>query len=769
MQGCWNFVFLEISRYLETAKTYPPQLSGKLASYWRGLRSTRVSRSREKHFGPNSGRTPNSMPPGFNLRQLLAGIRRMAPDLSPLFIAEDRTTLRFDHSEVIVDANEFKRLLKTSPKKALEFYHGPLLQGVDDAWLGPVRAEFEEHYLHSLESLADHAPAREAAGWLRKAIQCAPFREPLQRKLLTRLAECGDISGLQVAYRTFTDKLHRELNASPSEETESLYRFLQTGKASASRTPPKRTGLRSRLPVPLFEVIGRAEQISELRALVSSTRVITLLGPGGVGKSRLATAIGALELESRDGGVWFVDLASIQNPNLVPQAVGQTLGLQEAGATGWSELVIDSIGASHCLLIFDNCEHVLAASAEFIEALVANCAATKVLATSRTPLGVHVEQRFSVPALHFPSASFDLRTATVSELRNYSALNLFEQRARLSSPKFELSALNIELVSAICKEVEGLPLAIEMAAARLGAFSLEEVARRLDAKLSFLRSPARTTPPRHRSLDAVIRWSYDLLSNADQTMLRRLSIFADGWTLPAAEAVCAFAEVGVSHVVEAVEGLAEASLSQRLGDRYRLLDSVRQFARERETASRDDFELQSRHLEWFLRLAKESESKLRGADQAWWFQTLDDEVQNFRVALDFSLRIDDSAKALQLCGALWRFWQSRGILSEGRDWCAEALAKDAMREPSIDRAAVLNGAGTLARDQSDHDAAHQSHEMALSLCRQLADREGEATALIGLGIVATHRGVSTKQAGRGARSLLTSAEHLVTDGELPRR
>src|SRR5579871_726910 len=666
----------------------------------------------------------------FNLRQLIARIRRAAPDLSPFIVPGERTTLRLDTAGLIVDAVEFKRLAAHAPGRAIAHHHGRLLDGIDDPWVNGVRADIEELYIDTLARLADDAEPRAAVSWLRRAVAAAPYREPMQQRLMTRLSECGDTNGMQVAFREFKDALHRQFNLAPSDETNTLYERLLTDPPGVAPAAPTRP-LRSRLPVPASAIIGREEDILRVRGLLEEQRAVTLIGPGGVGKTRLAIAVGSEELAGRSEGVWFVDLTAIRDRGRVAHAIAQAMGLHDSPSRPWLEVLADGLSESDRLLILDNCEQVVDECAEALEHLLMHCPGLRVLATSRVRIGLKEEQRFEVLPLGFPP------TGGV-DLRSFPALRLFEARARLASPTFELTPTNVQTVAHICDEVDGLPLGIEMACARLNSLSLEELAARLGNKLRFLKSPSRTSPARHRSLEQVIQWSFDLLAEDTQALFTRLSIFVGGSSLAAAEAVCGFGSISASEVVDGVVALVDASLLERRGDRYHFLETVRQYGRDRLAETGESEAIHKRHRNWFLALTEDSQAKFQGHEQTTWYVRLDEELGNFRSALEWGLESAPES-ALRMCGALWRFWQSRGFFTEGREWSARALAAAAEADAVV-RGNVLNGIGTLARDQSDYSAATAAHTQALDLFRSVDDRAGAATSMIGLGIVQMQTG-----------------------------
>ncbi len=655
----------------------------------------------------------------FNLRQLIARIRRAAPDLSPCIVAEDRTTIRFDATDALIDAREFRRLAGSLPEEAVSHYRGPLLDGIEDGWIDPPRAELEELYLRTLESLADLSEAREAVPWLRRARETDPYREPLLQKLLIRLAECGDLAGVQVAYRTFQDLLHREMNAIPSHETVRLYRRLLSDEQAPSDPGPAQPVVRSRLPVPTNEIIGREEEVQEVCELLRGHRLVTLVGAGGSGKTRLSIAIGAKELEHRAKGVWFVDLSPVVDPLQVPQTVGQALGLREPSGMGWAEALIENIGSSDRLVILDNCEHLVEACSRIAGALLAQCEGLRILATSRVPLALDGEQRFSVPSLEIPSEAEMQLEATESEYLRFSAVRLFVDRARLVSPRFAIDAETASRVVSICREVDAMPLGIEMAAARLAGLSLTEVARRLDDKLAFLRGPARNAVPRHQTLGAVIEWSYDLLSEDGRTLLRRLSVFGGGWTLDSATAVCGFGTLQPETILEALVGLTEASLVQHRDDRYSFLDTVRSFARFRlgEGVERDT--ARDRHLQFFHEFCEGVEALVAAEGPERAAVRYRHELDNVRAALAWAAREEASHVGLLLAANASVVLSISHLDGEAVGWLQRILELPVEDPGSPARTRALKRACTLFQSNFLDLDRSIVREKTVKVCREL--------------------------------------------------
>jgi predicted ATPase len=494
------------------------------------------------------------------------------------------------------------------------------------------------------------------------------------------------------------------------------------------------------LPLELSSFVGREEELTEIRRLVEATRLLTLTGPGGCGKSRLAV-VAANELLGRfEDGAWMVELAPLSDASLVPQAVGSVLGVRERPGHSLLETVSEHLRSRKLLLVLDNCEHLIGACAELVETLLRSCPDLRVLATSREALAVGGEVAWAVP----PLALADLGQAPeVESLPRYESARLFVDRAAAVKPTFALTEHNVAAVARVCYRLDGLPLAIELAAARAKVLSVEEIAERLDENFGLLSGGSRTAMPRQRTLRATMDWSYGLLSEGERALLRRLSVFSGDFTLEAAESICDGEDLGRGEVLELLSRLVDKSLvltgEQAGSTRYRLLETVRRYGQERLEESGEAGSVGERHANHYLALAEEAEPELRGTQQVPWLQRLSSERDNLRAAMAWLLVEGESERAAGLGWDLWLFWWSGGLFSEGRRWMDEALARDgAMEAPA--RARALFVAGTMAIGQADFRSAEPLLEETLNLFRGLGDKRGVASALGAIGVVAIGRG-----------------------------
>ena len=427
--------------------------------------------------------------------------------------------------------------------------------------------------------------------------------------------------------------------------------------------------------------------MAEVKRLLSAARLLTLTGVGGTGKTRLALQVAADELDTFSDGVWLVELAPLSDPGLVPQSVATALDVPEEVGRPRLATLTDALRARHLLLLLDNCEHVVEACARLAEGLLRACPELKILATSREALRIAGETTYQVPSLAFPERVDDREapstTHDATRITQYEAVRLFIDRAVVVAPDFAVTNINAPAVAQICHRLDGIPLAIELAAARVRSMSVEQIAARLDDQFHLLTGGSRTALPRHQTLRALIDWSHDLLTEQERALLRRLSVFAGGWTLEAAEAVCSDdARPGVilsDAVMDVLDGLVNKSLVVvHRGPpeiRYHMLETIRQYARERLVESKEEAQVRTRHLDYFLGLAQSGEIDVVGREDPAYFQVLETELDNLRAALDWSLTgHKDPEDALRLAGTL-RFLWNISYQTEGAKWLTAALEK----------------------------------------------------------------------------------------------
>jgi predicted ATPase/DNA-binding CsgD family transcriptional regulator len=526
------------------------------------------------------------------------------------------------------------------------------------------------------------------------------------------------------------DNASRSSQTSPRNPPGRIVDF--SGSRSLRRLP-------NNLPAQLTSFIGRGREISEVKELLAHYRLLTLTGPGGSGKTRLALAVAFEVVGFFDEGVWFVELAPLSDPDLMPQAVAQALDVREEPGRDLTQTLMEHLRSKELFLILDNCEHLLETAAAMADALLRSCPEVHILATSRETLGIEGESVWVVPPLLLPDPG---QLPSLEELRRYEAISLFAERAKGVASDFELMERNAAAVARVCHLLDGMPLAIELAAARVRVLSVEQICSRLESSFALLTGGSRTALPRQRTLKATIDWSYELLGERERILLRRLTVFAGGFTLDAAEEVCSGEGIEFEEVLELLTHLVEKSLvmvaEQQGGEaRYRLLETIWQYGWEKLDESGEAAPVRGRHAQHYLALAREAERELVGPDQLQWLSRLESEHDNLRVALQRSLRANDQEEhlSLGLAAALWSFWYTHGHLSEGRRWLQSAIAKESAATIPT-RAKALNGVGYIALFQGDYEAAKTFLEQSLALYRGLEDKEGIASCLIYLGFVA---------------------------------
>jgi predicted ATPase/class 3 adenylate cyclase len=492
----------------------------------------------------------------------------------------------------------------------------------------------------------------------------------------------------------------------------------------------------SNLPLQLTSFVGREEEIAEVERLLGRTRLLTLTGPGGSGKSRLALRVAAELLPRYRDGSCFVDLSPVTDPALVPAAVANALGVPESAGRPILDGVKDHLRHRELLQVVDNFEQV-AEAGPVIEELLTAAPKLRALVTSRVVLSLRGEQEYPVPPLHVPDP--ERLPRDLSALNEVEAVRLFAERAQAASPRFALTEQNAPIVAEITARLDGLPLAIELAATRTKVLTPEQILSRLRRRLSILTSGSPSVPARQRTLRAAIAWSYDLLDPAERRLFARLSVFTGGWVFESAEAVCDPEELGLD-ALDGLTSLVDKSLVQRTEppghpSRFSMLETIREFGHEQLEAGGDLELVRRRHAGHFLRLAEEAEPQLTGQDQGTWLDRCDQEHANIRAALRWAVETGDAGRAQSAAGALWRFWQQRGHLAEGRRWLEEVLAMPSGRAPTASRAKALAGAGGIAW-WSDREASRGFYGEALAIERELGDPARLAEALYNQAFVA---------------------------------
>ncbi len=713
-----------------------------------------------------------------NLRANLSELRGALGDQGVRLQSPGRHTLSLNLADANVDILAFDAAIRSQKpdalKQAVELYRGPLLEDCAEEWIGQERNAREQDCLRALQTLADRALTAgdyaAAIAFYRRAISLDPWTEAARRGWMEALAKSGDRNAAMQVYREFVEQLRGDPNAVPDEETSALYARLRTEARQQSQSQfhsPAQTQAQAAvlarepvgneagvpavsgyLPFPLTNLIGRAVERGEVAAKLRGSRLVTLTGSGGIGKTRLAIEVAGESVQDGTAypdGVWLVALETLSEGSQVVTQIASILGLREEPERSLLASLTDHLRAKRLLLVLDNCEHLLTSCAQVVGHLLQECARVRILATSREALSIMGETVWQVPSLAVPDPKQlqEGDAALTQVLGACESVQLFVERAQAGQKDFALVPGNAMTVAQICFQLEGIPLAIELAAARVRSLTVEQIAARLNSRLGLLTVGNRAAQSRQQTLRTTLDWSYTLLSEAERALLGRLSVFAGGWTLEAAEQTGSGGGMEAEQILNLLTGLVDKSLvtfeepEENSGGRYRLLETVRQYAAEKLRARNEEEKVRDRHRDWFLLLAEEAALHLKGGGQKHWLHRLDREYDNLRAALAWSAPDRPGAKAeLRLVSALWRFWYVRGIYSEGRGYLRGALEREDAQERTLARAQALNGAGALAYDQGDYGAARALFEESLSIAREREDTPGIANPLGNLGNIA---------------------------------
>jgi len=500
--------------------------------------------------------------------------------------------------------------------------------------------------------------------------------------------------------------------------------------------PPLRTldAVPHNLPVQVTSFVGREDDIREVKRLLPTTRLLTLTGAAGSGKTRLSLQVAAELLDAFPDGVWLVELAPVADPSLVPTTVAAAVGVREEAHRPLLATLLSYLHAKQALIIIDNCEHLIDACATFAHDVLQGSPRTRLLATSREALGIGGELVWQVPTLPTPDPDASL---SLEQFETYAAVRLFDERARFALNTFRLTSLNAPVIGSICRRLDGIPLAIELAAARVKALPVEQIAERLDDRFHLLSGGSRAALPRQQTLRALVDWSHGLLSEAERVLLRRLSVFAGGWTVQAAEVVCAGDEIETADVLDLLTRLVEKSLvvldAQAARPRYRMLETIRQYAAEKRDEAHEGDHLRDRHLEHFCAIAEAAEPNFYHPDQQAWYLQVDAELENARAALDWAQAGTGVEAGLRLAMALHRYWYSRQYCREAFDWIQRLLGTSQVTVEGRLRAKALFVSSHLLTFFGDRPTARRLGEESLRISRALEYPEGVVNACWMLG------------------------------------
>jgi predicted ATPase/DNA-binding SARP family transcriptional activator/tetratricopeptide (TPR) repeat protein len=689
-----------------------------------------------------------------NLHQAIYAARRALDrgdgrGRSLLELSDDLITLG-PHDPVRIDADVFARAAARARaerdpatyRAALAVYEGELLpEDRYEEWTTSRRDALRELRLALGIELAElEAPVEPAAaiGGLREVLVEAPLHEPAHRALMRLLAAAGRRQEALAQFQELKRGLRREFEDEPDDETRALYREILTRSfgpdaesveaAEGADPEPARPG---RLPRQLTTFIGRERELAEATALLRGARLLTLTGAGGCGKTRLALELARQQGEEAAGEVWVVELAAVADPELVGSAIAGALGTRIASGRAPELALAEHIGERQVLLVLDNCEHLIEAVAHLAESLLARCSQLVILATSREPLRIPGELTWRVPSLSLPRLGDD---PSAEDSLRAESVRLFADRATRAAPGFEVDADNAAAVAALCHRLDGMPLAIELAAARVAVLSPSQIVARLDDSLDLLSAGSRTAMTRQQTLRATLAWSFDLLDEDEQVLLRRLAVFAGGFGIDAVEAICAEQPGGRSEAVAVFGCLIEKSLVQVEEEggegvasrRYFQLDTVRQFAAEHLDAAGERAEFERRHRGWYVELAGDDPTPAGELPDRERLARLDLERDNLRAALASALA-DDPQMGLGLAVSLWRYWMMRGYLAEAYRWLAELL--EAAPEPTVLRARALLGISLIGVRRGVYERIEEYVAESVATFTELGDQGGKMDAV----------------------------------------
>ena len=699
--------------------------------------------------------------------------------------------------DLVVDLWRFDQLYKgvedDALQEAITLYAGDLftttanlLPDQHDDWLLPLQTHYHECFLNALQRLGQrHEQAQrwdDAQQCYQRLRRSDPLHEDAYAGLMRVYARLGRLTDVTACYRELEALLQQELAAAPSSTLRALLTTLtrtptyieQPAAAPSKATPtaPSAQAIAHNFPKPLTSLVGRTQELDQIGRLLANHRLITLTGAGGSGKTRLAIAVARELADTFEQGAWWIDLSPLTEAHLVAQTLLQTLGLTPSATTAPLAQVIDHLAGQQCLLVLDNCEHLLATCAPMVETLLQACDDVQILATSREPLGVAGEMLWLTPTLAMPIR--ELRPEPkrphngcppgdgVATVSNYAAIQLFVERASAVRQDFHLTAQNVAHVLEICQRLDGIPLAIELAAARIKVLTPEQLAQRLQDRFRLLVNPQRNALPRQQTLQALIDWSYNLLSAAEQRFLCQLAVFVGSFTLDAAEALCG------DEALEWLARLVDKSMVlffERQGEpRYRLLETIRAYADDRLQEQGDAVALHLRHADYWIDLATQAERDLTGPRQAFWLERLDREHDNIRGCLRWLSTHEQPLLLLTLTRWLGRYWYFRSYFREGSQWIQQAIQSNAVPLASADApdealdlyARVLFHAGRLARPQGNYTLTDGYFRQSLTLLQRLGDERSCATVLNSLGISALEQGNLQE-----ARAIYTASLHIL--------
>jgi len=696
-----------------------------------------------------------------NLRYALSDLRKVIGDRTstPPYLLITREIIQFNPaSEQKVDTAEFTDLSQgqdpESLIQAISLYQGEFLEGFSigdsgpfEDWVSLKREQLRRVYLETLFRLAAMLSARgeyEAALlYARRHVDAEPLDESAQRQLMRLLAHCGRSGEALAQYEACRDILKRELGARPSQETEGLYNLLLKGEMPQEDVPSAdryRTAQDlhyhetldvhpNNLPVQLTSFIGREREMGEIKKILAGTHLLTLTGVGGTGKTRLALQVSADLINEFPGGVWLVELAPLQDPKLVEHTVASILMVPDAPDHSLPDLLAAHLRDKRVLLLLDNCEHVVEGCAQLADLLLRHAPKLKILATSRTHLNISGEVTYPVLPLALPDLKWDTKPHALAQVE---AVRLFIERATAVHPSFAITDENASTVAQICTHLDGIPLAIELAAARLRHLSPDQISVRLADRFHLLTGGSSTALARQQTLRATMDWSYDLLGPAERTMFNRLAVFPGSFSLKAAEAICSDENNNMSmasgiskpHMLDLLSALVDhslVSLQEKDGDcRYVLLETVRQYALEKLHASGELSTIKDRHLAFFLELAEQG-SRYVDVGHPVWMQRFETEYDNLRDAMEYAIAAHPES-AIRFEYPLSWFCSFTSRTRESHGWVMRLLELTETWPRGNMRARTLWHAGDDASGNGDYQKAQEWMDAGLEMAREFGDK-----------------------------------------------
>jgi predicted ATPase/DNA-binding SARP family transcriptional activator/DNA-binding CsgD family transcriptional regulator len=672
-----------------------------------------------------------------NLRRVLHSTRKtLDPAVGSSYLASEEGGLALCPAGALwVDVDSFEKAAATARREgepeayraALDLYAGELLPADRyEEWAQDRRQELRQLDLALSVELAGIYEERGEYGPAIEALTRVTAEEPAHEEAHAALMRLYALSGRRTEalrqYERLKEALSRDLGVEPNASSRTLREVISSNDFPLKERRNRGMLLedsaslgRHNLPATRSSFVGRETELRNVKRDLAMTRLLTLTGAGGCGKTRLALEVARELIGAYPDGVWLVELAPLSEGALVAHAVASVLGVQEQPDRSLTDTLVNFVRDKRALLVLDNCEHLIDAVARLVDILLDACPHLRVLTTSRESLNVEGELNWLVPSLSVPSS---LQSQTMEELEGYESVRLFVERDRHRNPAFSLTPENAHAVARICGRLDGIPLAIELAAARVG-LSVEQIAQRLDDSLRLLTAGSRTASPRQRTLRGTLDWSYALLSEPERRLFRRLSVFAGGWTLEAAEEVGAEGDTEQGEVFDLLSRLVDKSLvvaeaTGNGGVRYRMLEPIRQYAWEKLEGGGEAEEVWRKHASFFLALAEEAEPRLRGPEDTEWLERLEAEHDNLRTALSWALERGEAELRLRLAGALWTFWEAHGHYSEGRRRLEKALEKGG-RASAAARAKALEGFGWLVFRAGETNRAVVAAEEGLEL------------------------------------------------------